>query len=206
MALPDGGRVRRLAHAFLAAADDDLALALLDLLISERDRTQARAADLVDAPGRRFDRYAGVDGGLTRRVHALRGGQDLPHDDLGDLGGLDLCAPHDFAHDGLAEIVRRHAAQTAVERADGRSRGPRDDDGLFTAHAVLLFPGQMPDIAVPEAITRSGAIVRLQSARVNRPARSDHNFFQLSAIFLDSPTVSSLAQSLSPGFRNAILE
>ncbi len=64
----------------------------------------------------------------------------------------------------------------------------------------------MPDIAVSEAMTRFGTIVRVQSARVNRPARPDHHFFQVSAIFLDSPTVSWLAQSLSPGFRNAILE
>jgi hypothetical protein len=41
---------------------------------------QARAADLVDAPGRAFLRQAGVDMRLARRVLALAGGQHLADD------------------------------------------------------------------------------------------------------------------------------
>ena len=53
--------MRRLAHALLAAGDDDLGRAVCDLLGAERDRAQARAAKLVHAPGRAIDRDAGVD-------------------------------------------------------------------------------------------------------------------------------------------------
>ena len=64
--------VRRLAHALLAAGDDDLGRAELDLLGAERHGAQARAAQLVHAPGRRVDRDAGADRGLAGRVLALR--------------------------------------------------------------------------------------------------------------------------------------
>ena len=64
--------VRRLAHALLAAGDDDAGGAERDLLGAERDRAQARAAQLVHAPGRRVDRDAGADRGLPRRVLARR--------------------------------------------------------------------------------------------------------------------------------------
>ena len=77
--------VRRLAHGFLAAGHHDLGIAVEDGLVAERDRAQARAAELVDAPGRALDRDAGGDRGLARRVLALAGGQDLAQDDLGDL-------------------------------------------------------------------------------------------------------------------------
>ena len=53
--------VRRQRHRFLAAGGDDLGIAIGDLLQAERHRAQARAAELVDAPGRAFDRDAGVD-------------------------------------------------------------------------------------------------------------------------------------------------
>ena len=77
--------VRRHAHGFLAAGDHDVAVAVEDRLVAERDRPQAGAAELVHAPGRALDRDAGGDRGLPGRVLALTGGQDLAHDDLGDL-------------------------------------------------------------------------------------------------------------------------
>jgi hypothetical protein len=78
-------RVRRHAHGFLPARDHDLGIAVQDRLIAERDRAQAGAAKLVDAPGRALDRDAGRDRGLAGRVLTLAGGQDLAHDDLGNL-------------------------------------------------------------------------------------------------------------------------
>ena len=82
-------RVRGHAHGFLAAGDDDFGIAVEQRLIAERDRAQAGAAELVDAPGRAFHRDAGGDRGLAGRVLALRRGQDLAHDDFGDAAGLD---------------------------------------------------------------------------------------------------------------------
>ena len=84
--------VRRDAHGFLAAGDDDLAVAVDDGLVAQRHRAQARAAELVDAPGRSFDRNAGRNRGLAGRILALPGGEDLPHDDFGDAGRLDAGA------------------------------------------------------------------------------------------------------------------
>ena len=128
------GGVRRLAHALLAAGDHDPAVALPDRLKAERHRAQARAAQLVDAPGRHLDRDAGVDRGLARRVLALAGGQDLAHHHLGHLGRLDPAALERGADRDLAEIVRRHARERAVEAADRRPRGTGNDD---LGHAYL---------------------------------------------------------------------
>ncbi len=57
-------------------------VAKLDLLGAERHGAQARAADLVDAPGGAFDRKAGIDGRLAGRVLTLAGGQHLAEDRL----------------------------------------------------------------------------------------------------------------------------
>ena len=46
--------MRRHRHRFLPAGDDDLGVAGGDLLHAERDGAQARAAELVHAPGGRF--------------------------------------------------------------------------------------------------------------------------------------------------------
>jgi hypothetical protein len=47
-------------HGFLAAGHDDVGVAVGDLLHAERDGAQARAAELVETPGRRLDRNAGI--------------------------------------------------------------------------------------------------------------------------------------------------
>ena len=48
----------------------------------------------------------------------------------------------------LAEFVRGHARQRAVERADGRAGGAGDDDGGFgRAHDDLLGLGGMAEAA-----------------------------------------------------------
>ena len=62
--------VRRLAHALLAAGDDDVGVASPDRLKAERHRAQAGAAELVDADRRSFHGNAGVDRGLAGRVLA----------------------------------------------------------------------------------------------------------------------------------------
>src|SRR5256885_2217752 len=57
-------RVRGHAPGFPAAGDDDFGIAAEQRLIAQRDCAQARAAELVDAPGRAFHRDAGGDRGL----------------------------------------------------------------------------------------------------------------------------------------------
>src|SRR6185312_10022602 len=94
-----------LAHRLLAAGDHDVAVAVEDGLIAERDRPKPRAAELVHAPGRAFDRDAGGDRGLPGRVLALTGGQDLPHDDFGDLLALDAGAFERLLDGKLAQLM-----------------------------------------------------------------------------------------------------
>src|SRR5690606_32812272 len=82
------GGVHGPAHALLAAGNDDGRIARLNLLRTECHRTQPRAADLVDAPGRRVDGNAGRDGSLPCGALTLSGGKDLAEDDLGYVARL----------------------------------------------------------------------------------------------------------------------
>ena len=120
--------VRRLAHALLAAGDDDLGIAVADRLIPERDGAQPRPAELVDAVGRHLERNAGADRGLPRRVLAFAGGEDLAHDDLGDVFRLDMGAAQRLGDRDLAELMGRQAGEPAVERPDRGTRGAGNDD------------------------------------------------------------------------------
>ena len=120
--------VRRLAHAFLAAGDDDLAVAGQDRLIAERHRAQPGAAQLVDAVGGGLERDAGGDGGLPCRVLSLAGGEDLAQDNLRHLARLDLGAAQGLDDRDLPQLMRRQAGEPAIERADWGAGGAGDDD------------------------------------------------------------------------------
>ena len=124
---------------FLAAGDDDLGIAVEQRLIAERDGAQARAAELIDAPGWRFHRNTGGDRGLPRRVLALRRGEDLPHDDFGNAPGLDAAALKRGANGDGAEIVRGHGGKRAVETSDRGAGGADDDDIIGHEHLLGLI-------------------------------------------------------------------
>ncbi len=128
--------VRRLAHALLTAHHHDRGVAVADRLPAEGDGAQAGAAELIDAQRGLLDRNARIDRGLAGRVLALTGTQDLAHDDFVDFLGLDLGALQRALDGDLAQIMSRHSAEGAIERADGRARCARDDD--FRCHVVLL--------------------------------------------------------------------
>jgi hypothetical protein len=82
--------VSRLAHAFLAAGDDDSCITRFDLLHTQGDGAKTRTADLIDAPGRGIDRNSGADGSLPRGPLALSGGQHLAEDHLGNVSRLNF--------------------------------------------------------------------------------------------------------------------
>ncbi len=69
-------------HGFLTTRDNDIRIAIGDLLHGKRDGAQAGAANLVKAPSGRTIRNAGGDGGLTGGVLSLRRGQHLAEDHL----------------------------------------------------------------------------------------------------------------------------
>src|SRR5207249_5511748 len=110
--------VRGHAHRFLAARDHDLAVAVEDGLIAERDRTQPRAAELIDTPGRALHRDAGPDRRLAGRVLALPRGEDLPQNHLGHLGAGDTRPLERLDDCNFAEVVGWQTAKRAVECAN----------------------------------------------------------------------------------------
>ena len=162
--------VRRHAHGLLAAGDHDLAVAVQDRLIAERDRAQARTAQLVDAPGGAFDRNAGGDRGLPRRVLALTGGQDLPHDDFGDAAAFDAGALQRRLNRDLAELMRRQIGEGPVEGADRRAGGADDDD-------VVLHP----KLLLRSLAARKARYLALPHPRATRPALSTMDNLRISA-------------------------
>ena len=148
--------VRAQRHVLLPAGGDDGGVAQHDVLRAQRHRAQARAADLVDAPGRALLGQAGVDVRLPGRVLPLGRGQHLAEDRLADLALVDAGAAHDLLEHGGAQVVGGRAGEGAVEAADGRARGRGDDDvghggppewrsavpSAVAAVAPVLFRGQ----------------------------------------------------------------
>ena len=119
-------RMGRQAHRLLAAGDHDPGIARLDGLRRQRDGTQPRTTDLVDAPRRTFLRNAGEHRCLARRVLALTGCQHLPEDDFVDLIGRNAGIGHCGDHRRFAEFMRRHAAECPHETAHGGAAGGGD--------------------------------------------------------------------------------
>ena len=99
------GRMLRLAHTLLATGNDDGCSARLDLLSAQRDGAQARAAHLVDAPGRAVNRDAGGDGRLARRVLPLTSGQNLAEDNFGNVARLHAGALDSRLYGNLSELM-----------------------------------------------------------------------------------------------------
>jgi len=130
----------RLAHAFLAARNHDFAIAIDDRLMAERDRAKPRTAKLVHPPGRHLDRNACIDGRLPGRILALARLKDLTEDDFRDVGHADARPLDGGGNRDPAEFVRRQARQSAIERANGRTRRA-DNDHLGTGFAHGLLPG-----------------------------------------------------------------
>ena len=121
--------VRRLAHRFLPAGDDDFGIAVEHRLVAERNRAQPRAAELVDAPGRTLDGNPSANGCLTGGILSLPGGQDLPQDHLGNLRSFHAGPAQRFLDRDLSQFVGRQGGKRTVERAD-RGAGRADDDDI----------------------------------------------------------------------------
>ena len=107
-----------LAHAFLTTSDDDVSVTKLYRLHTHGDRTQAGSTKLIDLNRRRFDRYAGLDGRLPRRVLAGTRGEDLTEQNFIDICRVRLCPLQGFLDGKRAEIGRGNTRQPAIERAD----------------------------------------------------------------------------------------
>ena len=128
-------QVRRLGHRLHAAGDDDLDLARADQLVGQRDRVDAREADLVDGDARDVHRDAARDRGGARRVLPGAGQDDLAHDHVVDLVAGDA-GLLERAGDGDAAEVRGGLVLEPAEQPADRRTGAGDDDG--SGHGCLL--------------------------------------------------------------------
>ena len=115
-------------HGFLPARHDDGGVAIGDLLHAQRHRAQARAAELVEAPGRLFLRNSGLHGGLTGRVLALTGREDLAEDHLVHLAGVHASALQRGLDGHGAQIMGGHGAKDAAEGSHRRACGAYNHD------------------------------------------------------------------------------
>src|SRR5262249_7100945 len=89
-------------------------------------------------------RRTGRDRRLPRRVLPLARRQDLAEDHLVNLIGLDASALQSGLYRDLAQFVRRQGGEGAVERADGRSGGGRNDDGAQETSSDGVLAHEMP--------------------------------------------------------------
>ena len=116
-------------HRFLPAGDDDVGVAIGDLLHAERHGAQARAAELIEL-------QAVFSCGTPAFIAACRagfwpwaGGQDLPQDHLVDLARLDL-RPLDSCFDrGRAKIMRRSIRRMISGRPRSKQQSSGEDRG-----------------------------------------------------------------------------
>ena len=120
--------VWRLAHAFLAAGDDNGTVAELDGLGTQGHRAQPRSAKLVDAVSRLFERNPGPDSGLAGRILTGAGGQNLTQDDFSDIRRIDSGAAQRLYDRGFAQGMGRNRTQAATKSADRRARPGGDDN------------------------------------------------------------------------------
>ncbi len=77
--------MRRLAHAFLTAGNNQLGIAATNGLNRHVHGFEAGTADLVDGDGWHARWQAGINAGLARRVLAAACSENLSHDDFVDL-------------------------------------------------------------------------------------------------------------------------
>ena len=88
-------QIRRVAHRLHASGDDDLGIAGLDRLRAQRNRLQARTANLVDRHSSDLRRQSGKDRGLARRILSDARANHVAHDafvdhvQVGDAGAAD---------------------------------------------------------------------------------------------------------------------
>ena len=98
-------------HRFLAARDDDVGVAVGDLLHAERDRAQTAAAQLIDAESGLLLRNASLHRRLARRILTLRRGEDLPEDHLVHFARVDLGGFEGALDGDRAQVVRGGRAE-----------------------------------------------------------------------------------------------
>ncbi|MNI33976.1 hypothetical protein D3C73_879480 [compost metagenome] len=120
--------MRGKAHVLLATGHHHIGIAGKDRLGAECDRTQARAADLVDGECRGAHRDACGNGCLAGGVLALTGAQHMAEHDIGNGGGFKLGPLESFADDDRAQLACGKGGKPTHELADRSAGGGNDYD------------------------------------------------------------------------------
>ena len=132
--------MRRVAHAFHAAGDDEVGIAGLDRLGREHDPLEPGAAHLVHGEGGDGIGESGEERRLPGRRLAHPGLHHVPHDDFIDLCGLHVGPPDRLGNGDGPELRRRNVGQLAEELPDRGANG-REKEGIhdgFTAEGAEI--------------------------------------------------------------------
>ena len=115
---PTGHEVRRLIHVFHSTGDGGVDMAEPDLLRRRCDCLRTRAADAINGHRGHGDGNTAVDRGLTRRIHAGSGLDDIAHHHAADAPGIEARAPQRLANHRSAQLGGWRGFQCAVEGPD----------------------------------------------------------------------------------------
>ena len=129
-------QVGGVGHRFHAAGDDDVGVAGLDGLRGERDGAKARSADHVDGDGADLGREATEDRGLARGILSEARGDDVAHDALVDLAGLELRSLDGFADGDCTEACCGDVGERTLKLAH-RGSDARDDHDLIHCFSLI---------------------------------------------------------------------
>jgi hypothetical protein len=122
-----GGTDGRTRHILLAAGDRNIRVAGADGLVAEADAAHARAAELIESPGDHLPGDARAHCRLVRRVRSGAGIHDLAQNDFGHFVPLHAGVLKERSYHRLAQLIRRHSLEHAVDRADGGTLGGDND-------------------------------------------------------------------------------
>jgi len=131
--------VRRGAHVFLAAGDDDLGVACLQRLRRQVGGFQAGAADMVDGEAGNGIRQARLDDRLARRVLADAGSQHLAEDGFADQVRIDAGFGQQALDHMCTQLGRRDLGQAAAEFTHTSTASGHDN---YIIHLILHCTGR----------------------------------------------------------------
>ncbi len=139
-------QIRRVAHAFHAARDIEVAVARFDGLRGEHDRLEARPADLVDGDGGNVYRHTAADGRLPRGRLSLASGDDVAHNHFIDLAGWDTTRAFDSRANHPRAKLRGRKGRERAQETPGGSTHRADKNGIPVAHNLWLLL-RVPEIS-----------------------------------------------------------
>ena len=120
-------QIRTIAHRLHAAGHRRVDVPKRDRLRGEHHGLEPGAADLVDRERPDLVREAAIERRLSRRCLAQARADDIAHDALFDVAGIDAGTADRFAHHQRAEVGGGQIFQAAEKLAGRRADGADDE-------------------------------------------------------------------------------